>query len=310
MTLNKKECLQMFRKAILLGMILLLFSTVVSALDPVISVPVPTQILTQQLVLPVITPLQLKGADLLVEAVANIPENVKVGGIFWVDIYVTSASPEEVYSANIKLTSSNAAIADFVSGQGENGNLFAGTSSYLNGVYSHNSQTATAIKPLVRYQLGRLQMQAKAKGAFTVAVDKSGSSVTYFQAQALQPDYYNLVINPTIITKVADSVCVPITITCPEQACGLLPDGCGGVITCDCTACAAKHNCVIPAAYIFPGLLPEAGNKQLCEAAINSQGADRVVLQNVSAALKDSNSNKISKLSALIQVIKVWFAAP
>lgn len=308
----------------LVGILLLLSSAVyaydisISDISQIAINPEITQQITQ---LPVITPLQLKSTDLLVEAVANIPENLKVGGTFWVDIYVTfggspEQGPNEIYSANLKLASSDPAVADFLSG--ENGDLFSGGNTYVNGLYSHSSSTATPIKNLVRYNLGRLQMQTKAKGTFSITVDKSKSSATYFQAPAMPFDYYNLVINPTVITKVVDAVCVPLTVTCPEQVCGLVPDGCGGVITCDCTACTAKHTCILPI-YLFPQN-NETGNKQLCEAAINSAGADKDALKGISYAFqgKDTGSKSLEgcpgedcviyKVSAIVNVLTNWFS--
>ncbi len=323
----------MFKKVMLVVLSLVLLSSMGYALDyidvskTIISTPIITQQVNQ--VLPVVTPLQLQYSDLLVEVVANIPENLKVNDLFWVDIYVTSGGQTVILDSKIKLTSSDANVASFT-GKGENGNLFVynpGGVKFDGGVYS--AVGSEDIKPGVRYKLGRLEMQAKAKGAFNINVDKSlnaalnedNSYATYAPEEGIAPQkYYHLVLNPTTITKVASSVCVPLTIVCPEQICGLLPDGCGGVITCDCTACAAKHTCILPALYLFPGLLPGAGDKQLCEAAINAQSADRDALKGISNAFQSKTLDgqplkecsgpacKFLKLNLIMTALTSWFS--
>jgi len=312
----------MFKK-VMLVVLLLLLPSLTYALDyiDVTQVTVETQIVNSPVNLPTFTPLQLKETDLLVEAVANIPEDLKNGSTFWVDIYVTPGgaggedpSAGALYSAIIKLVSSDPAIADF-NGLGENGNLFGGSNTYVSGLFSHSSFVETKVKPLARYKLGRLQMQAKARGTISITVDKANSSATWDQVDGTPPfvNYYTLVINPTIITKVANNFCVPLNITCPEEACGFVPNGCGGLIKCDCTACAEKHNCQMVA------LFPQVGDKQLCEAAINSAGADKDALKGISNAFQNKTmdgqpfegctaaSCKFLKLNAFITTLTTWF---
>jgi len=235
----------------------------------------------------------------------NIPEHPQVGDTFLANIYITP-NVDTLGLVYIALLKSGTG-AEFT-GKVQNG-IFAYAAKGKSKPYDYFAETAgyllqfpTPIKvvPHQRYILGMAELKVTGTGNFTVIlVDK----MSYAGADSADPPKtkYPIIKGSVIVAKYledSDKVCVPKSsaAACTATSCGSMDDGCGGKV--ECTTCTSGQVCVNNACVLAVSIPADAPQK------------DKTVLQGVSAALKDSNSNSIQKLSALIQAIKAWFAAP
>lgn len=229
---------------------------------------------------------------------------------FWLDIYLTSQAPTNIRTLYLKLAATNGAtftngavinpifgnVDTVVSSQGSFGSNVAG---YL--YLSELAYDTVSLVPQAKIHFGRVEVRygvgpspqvTEAKAA-EIKLDPVSPDVqlpievTYLDGEAKK---YNLNVVPL-------TVCIPRTVC--SNSCGILDNGCGGVLACPSNACAQGQVCVNNACISAVGQALPA----------NAPQHDKTVLNQISGALSNAQQGKLQKLAAIVNAVKAWLAA-
>jgi hypothetical protein len=291
----------MLKKTVVVGLLLVLLSSMVYAADVAVA---PSQ---QQVIQPsqdqvISQPLQSRVQPTL-WIDFEMPSLITIGTPFWVDIYVTP-SGNALGQSPLQFTVSNPSIATFT-GQYKLNNqsyIFAPVAVSSSSLAIQLQTPGTGLNPLYynvtsyeKVRLARAQMVAAQPGTFSFNLGPSSFSVYAGNSQATYL-YYGLVANSP--RRYSSGACVPVT-ACPLNTCGSMSDGCGGSINCasvcaEGQVCGANNACIPAVSKALPANAPQH---------------DKTVLEQVSNSLSNGQLNKLQKLASIVNAVKAWLAA-
>ncbi|MDO8510900.1 MAG: hypothetical protein Q7S55_01920 [Nanoarchaeota archaeon] len=274
----------MSKKIVVLGILLLLFSSMVSALEYIPPIAVITQTMDNELNQAI--------GDLWVWL--EVPENLPVPGqTFWVDLYVTPSNPSSsVRSLKLKLKPSNNKVK-FTGGVSNLLDANGWSQIYANPtdgslLLNHPDPISGNVLPSEKkLRLGRVEMLVSSQGSFGISLVKAESEAWYWFNTPDSNVMYILKQGNTRVLR--NSHCVPNPAVCLNGInipgkCGAVDNGCGKMVT--CSACASDKICVSNACVAPVTQLP-AASQPACLAVINTpQASDKVLLQAIGETLQ------------------------
>lgn len=277
----------MSKKIVVLGILLLLFLSMISAVvaldDMFIIIPIVTDDESNQAI-----------GDFWVWL--EVPENIPAaaGQTFWVDLYVTPSNPSSsIKSLKLKLKPSNNKVK-FTGGIANHLDANGWSQIYANptdGSLLLNHPTAISGNVLLsekKPRLARLEMLVSSQGSFGISLVKAESEAWYWFNTPDSSVMYVLKQGNTRVLR--NSHCIPNPSPCLNGInlpgkCGAVDNGCGKMVT--CSACASDKICVSNACVSAVSQLP-AASQPACQAVINApQASDKVLLQSIGETLQD-----------------------
>lgn len=222
------------------------------------------------------------------------------GGLqFWVDVYLISASKTKLADTKIKLTSPGINFLPSGSPEGLNGIFlspvtFSQTTANTAVLFYDAPITAPTIMPKAKMYFGSIKAYRSSPGDLSFTLDPS-STAWYVQNEGAY------VLKLRNVKTITTGACIYTPSELCQGKCGIVDNGCGGVV--DCTqydvavnSCGSGQACINNECVVI---------NQLSSAP----SYDQTLAQGITDALSNA-TGKFSKLSAIILALQAWFADP
>ena len=268
----------MFKKTVLIAVLLLLFSS------SVVYAPIDIELPAQNVV--PISPADDESQQLISDLWVwlEVPEALPApGNKFLVDLYITPFGSyfKKTFKLKFKPSNNRVEFTGYVE------NLVDGIDQWTQ-VYADSNdgsisltrsyQELTSTNLFKKRKIGSLEMEVNnvSSGNFQINLVKAES-----EAWSNDNGQYTLKQANTRIIK--NSFCIPNLNACSGK-CGVVNDGCGKLLT--CSGCAADKICVNSACVTAVSQLP-AASQPACQAVMNTTAAsDKVLLQTIGETLQ------------------------
>ncbi len=312
----------MFKKGILVLLVIFLFVASVSALDPIVG----NLVVSKDLVID----FELRSLD----GISSPTESSSL----WLDIYVTSIAQATLSDTTLVLSST---WLGFLPLGDQTKSMISGVSGILGSIdfskttsaYGVLSFTGSVnIMPKSRIYLGSIKAYPKVGGGISVSMSCITSPCAGLDSSVRSKAFITPGVEYALklgtIKTITSSSCISFPEVNCAGNCGKMDDGCGGIIDCSlisggitCTAqqyCNAQNACVdLAAPNVCPDTTCPSGQvwaNGACLSAVsqvlpaNAPQYDKDALQQMSSAL-NSQLSKLQKLSAIVNAVKAWLAA-
>ena len=317
--------LRMFKKIVLIGLLIMLLSSVVYAPEYTINTEKAPTIITIEKTIDEISMITTEDLWVWLE----VPEQLPPPGpkqTFLVDLYITLYKPTLEKTLTLKLKPSNSKVKFTGGVQDLGAYTYIFSKDKWSNVYANPSDgsillsrlfnSVSGISTFKKLFVARLEMLVTESGSFQILLVGDESEAWYDSSNeyALKQGNTRVIRNTQCIPNVNSVAC--------SNKCGNVDNGCGKIVSCGntCTSgqvCSTNNVCVDA----LNLALPNPSDKELCEAVIKVSIKDvnaRDVLKGTSNALRGNNIDgkplecssfgcKYYILNVINDVLTTWF---